>query len=548
MNTLPAESEIRTEIESFLAYEDHAKKILGTTAITFSKDFFDGDPADAYSEVGQEIGAYRIVSELGIGGMGAVYLAKRSDGKFDQKVAIKLLKREYNAGKTRDAFRREIEIQSKLVHPNVATMLDTGTTADGIPYIVMEYVEGLEIDKYCCENNLGLTQRLKIFNKACEAVAFAHQNLIVHRDIKPSNIIVTPEGNPKLLDFGISKLTGTVDDAKGLTILGAMTPEYASPEQIKGEPVSTATDIYSLGVILFKLLTGSYPYDLKNKVNGEVQKKITDSEPMPPSVAASVTSSPHRLISSSHLEGDLDNIILKALRKEPEERYHTVEQFEEDIWRFIDGLPVLARGQSLGYRASKFFKRNRVSVIAATFVFVSLIAGLTAAIRQTNIARAQASLARIESDNAKAEQEKSEKISKFMGKMISYANAGWYAEGAKFHGDARVIDALLDMSDKIDVEFADEPDVAAELHHKFAEAFSLAHPSRMDKDLVDLLQKKRDLHALRALELRVQYYGEWHELVAKDLFYAWPLIAHTDIEQAALLDRAINMMPLDKPQ
>ena len=565
----PVSRDIKAEVESLLAFENDAEEILQTTAVEMSRDFFEDEPETPCTVAGQEIGAYRIVSELGVGGMGAVYLAERSDGKFDQQVAIKLLKREFNAGKIRESFHREIEIQSKLVHPNVATILDTDTTHDGIPYIVMEYVEGLAIDKYCRENNLGLTARLKIFNKACEAVAFAHQNLIVHRDLKPSNIIVTPEGNPKLLDFGISKLLGTVDDAAGLTLFGAMTPEYASPEQIKGESVTTATDIYSLGVILFKLLTGGYPYDLKSKFNGDIQREITDSEPTPPSVAASFErqeevrqgenekesdrpdSSPsHRLtISSSQLVGDLDNIILKALRKEPDERYRTVEQFSEDIWRFIDGLPVHARAHSLAYRASKLFKRNRVSVIAAIFVFLTLIAGLTAAVWQTNVARSQANIAAearnaafLEADKAKTEQAKSEKISKFMAKMISYGNAAWYGEGYKFHGDARVVDALLDMSDKIDIEFADEPDVAAELHHKFGEAIGWARLSRMDKEFTDLLKKKSEFHALRALELRVQFYGEWHELVAKDLFYSYSLIGKNDAENAALLDRALNMM------
>ncbi|MEO6049855.1 MAG: serine/threonine-protein kinase, partial [Pyrinomonadaceae bacterium] len=523
---------------------------------------------------GQEIGAYRIVSELGVGGMGSVYLAKRSDGKFDQQVAIKLLKREFNAGKIRESFRREIEIQSKLVHPNVATILDTGTTGDGIPYIVMEYVAGLAIDQYCRENHLGLNERLKLFNKACDAVAFAHQNLIVHRDLKPSNIIVTPNGNPKLLDFGISKLLGTVDDAAAPTLFGAMTPEYASPEQIKGEPVTTATDIYSLGVILFKLITGTNPYKIKNKTSGDVLREITDSEPTLPSQAAvelrlekvkkgesgqetldsSVLPSHLLTFSPSQLTGDLDNIILKALTKEPEHRYRTVEQFSEDIWRFVDGLPVNARAHSLAYKASKFFRRNRVSVIAAMFVFLSLVVGLTAALWQTNIARAQANIAAdarnaaiLESDKAKSEQAKSEKISKFMAKMISYANAAWYGEGAKFGGDARVIDALLDMSDKIDIEFADDPDVAAELHHKFGEAIGWAHPRGMNREFAELLKTKSKFHLLRALELRVLFYGEWHELVAKDMFYNFPALGETDAEQAAVLAKAIEMMRSTNP-
>lgn len=540
--------EVRDEVESLLAFEDEAEELLQDGAIGLSKEIFANDAENHSPLTGQDIGAYTIVSELGIGGMGAVYLADRRDGKFEQKVAIKLLKREYNAGKIRESFKREIEIQSKLVHPNIATMLDTGTTDDGIPYIVMEYVEGLAIDKYCRDNDLGLIDRLKIFNRACDAVAFAHQNLIVHRDLKPSNIIVTAKGNPKLLDFGISRLLGDSGiEASNITLMGAMTPEYASPEQINGSPISTATDIYSLGVILFKLLTGTYPYNIKNRVNGDMLREITGSEPLLSSYAAAMER--QTAVSPAWLKGDIDNILLKSLEKEPEHRYRTVEQFAEDIWRFIDGEPVSARPATLSYRLKKFYGRNRIVAIAGSLIFVSILVGSVIAFWQANVARAQANIATearnaaiLESDRAKVEQAKSEKISKFMANLISYANGAWYGEGAKFGGDARVIDALLEMSDKIDVEFAGDPDVAAELHHKFGEAIGWAYPSGVDKDLVDLLRKRQQFHLLRALELRVQFYGEWHELVAKDLFYSYLLIGKNDTEHAALLDRSLNMM------
>lgn len=545
--------EVREEVESLLALEDEADELLQDGAIGLSKELFASQP-DALSPITpQYIGAYTIVSELGIGGMGVVYLAARRDGKFDQKVAIKLLKREFNAGKVREAFKREIEIQSKLVHPNVAAILDTGTTDDGIPYIVMEYVEGLPIDKYCSENDLGLLERLKLFNKACDAVAFAHHNLIVHRDLKPSNIIVTPQGNPKLLDFGISRLLGVSGvDSPNTTFSGAMTPEYASPEQINGLPISTATDVYSLGVVLFKMLTGSYPYNFKNKVNGDVLREITGSEPLLPSAAAAAQ--PQISYPDSRLKGDIDNILLKSLNKEPSQRYRTVEQFAEDIWRFMDGEPVSARPATLAYRFKKFYGRNRIAAVAGSLILASIMIGAIVALWQANVAHAQAQIAAdarnaavLESDRAKVEQAKSEKISKFMAKMISYANAAWYGEGAKFGGDARVVDALLDMSDKIDIEFAGDPDIAAELHHKFGEAISWARPSQIDTDFADLLKKKQAFHFRRALELRVQYYGEWHELVAKDLFYSYLIIGNNDSEKAALLDRSLNMMRSTNP-
>ena len=554
LSNQPISSEVRGEVESLLALEDDAEEILHNSAVEMTRDFFANEPDLPYTTTGQQIGVYRIVSELGVGGMGAVYLAERSDGKFNQRVAIKLLKREFNAGRTRGSFKREIEIQARLVHPNVATMLDTGTTADGVPYIVMEYVEGRAIDKFCRENNLGLIERLKLFNKACEAVAFSHQNLIVHCDLKPSNIIVTAEGNPKLLDFGISKLLGTAaDDAANITLMGAMTPEFASPEQIKGAPVTTASDVYSLGVILFKLLTGSYPYNIKNKLNGDVLREITDSEPIKPSAAVAIN--PQCAIRIPQLKGDLDNIILKSLRKEPEERYKTVEQFTTDIWRFIDGLPIEARANTFSYRANKFFRRNRIAVIAAGIIFLSLIGGMTAALWQTNVARAQAKFAsesqhyaEIETERAKAEEEKAEKISRFMAKIISYANPAWYAEGSRFGGNARVIDALDDLSDKIDTEFAGQADIQSELHHKFNEVYNFVAKSESDPARAESYRQKRKFHALRALELRKQFYGERHELVAKDLFYAHGYLAEDERERAALLMQAINMMRETNPK
>lgn len=221
--------------------------------------------------------------------MGAVYLAERSDGKFRQKVAIKMLRREFNVEKIRRNFEREKEILAKLVHPNVARLLDAGKCDDGIPFLVMEYVEGTPVDKYCEREKFSLKERLKLFNRICDAVSFAHRNIIVHRDLKPSNILVTGKGEMKLLDFGISKLLDAEnsEEKNSITIVGAMTPEYASPEQIKGETITTASDVYSLGVVLFKILTGAFPYNLKGKTNGELLKSIIEDEPVAPSTISS---------------------------------------------------------------------------------------------------------------------------------------------------------------------------------------------------------------------------------------------------------------------
>ena len=554
--------EIRAEVESLLAFEAESEDFMSLPITDFSKDFLAEDEEIEISLVGQKIGIYEITEELGYGGMGAVYLAARNDGKFEQKVAIKMLKREFNVEKIRRNFKREREIQSKLNHPNIARLLDAGTTDDGVPYLVMEYIEGSPIDKYCENKNLSLTARLKLFNKICEAVSFAHQNLIIHRDLKPSNILVTEKGESKLLDFGISKLLGAEDleDKTTITLRGAMTPEYASPEQIKGETVTTATDIYSLGVVLYKILTNSHPFDLKGKTNGELLKTISESEPITPSAVSSAerwsvvsgqeTNRKSQIANRKFLKGDIDNIILKSLRKEPGRRYQTVEQFSADIWRFIDGIPILARPATVSYRASKFYQRNKVSVIAGIFIILSLLTGIVVAVWQANAAREQAriagesqKLAELKSEKAIAEEEKAKKISGFMSKIISYANPAWYAEGGRTLGEAKVIDVLNEMGAKIDGEFPDEIDIQAELHHKFAEVYTMIkNPGSKSPRAADAREKAL-FHARRALELRKQFYGEHHELVAKDLYYLWAAAEPGKPNEAAvILAQAIQMM------
>lgn len=544
--------EIRSEIESLLSFEEASADFMSLPITDFSSDFYPPIPALETSFIGQMVGAYRIVDELGIGGMGAVYLAERSDGKFEQKVAVKLLRRELNVGVIRSKFEQEKEILAKLHHPNIASLLDTGTTTDGLPYLVMEYVEGVPVDKFCEAEHLSLKERLKLFNKVCEAVSFAHRNLIIHRDLKPSNILVSKNGEPKLLDFGISKLLDGNEETRN-TALGAMTPQYAAPEQIQGEGVSTATDIYSLGVILYRIVTGELPFHTKGKTNGELLKAITEAEPTAPSMISDAQARIFNDENSSpsgnfrpQLKGDLDNIVLKALSKEPERRYETVEQFSGDIWRHLDGLPVLARPATVGYRASKFYKRNRVSVVAGMLILLSLVGGIVAATWQAREARAQARLSAIETENAKEEQRKSEKVTKYVSKIVGYANPAWFAEGAKTKGKARVIDVVEELSTKIDEEFSDEPDVAATLHGTFSEIFHWvarsAPPEQSEK-----YWEQRNAHALRSLELRRQYYGEHHELVALALAGTYYVRGKNDAERAGFLMEAMQMMRETNP-
>ncbi len=532
LDQLDIDQRLRNEIEAMLALEITADNWSPSTGLELSKNLFD-DELSENELIGSTIGVYEIKKEIGFGGMGAVYLGERIDGKFSQKVAIKMLRRELNIKKIRDHFRREREIQARLLHPHIAALLDAGTTDDGIPYLIIEYVEGVKIDKYCAENQLDLNERLKLFNKVCEAVSYAHQNLVIHRDIKPSNIIITREGEPKLLDFGISKL---IDDqgesARVITQFGAMTPDFASPEQIAGKTVSTATDIYSLGVVLYKILTGALPYKTEENPDKNAFDRVVRSEPVLPSQASQKN--------QKLLKGDLDNIILKALRKEPERRYSTVEQFSADIWRFIDGLPVLARPATLSYRAKKFYLRNKIQVIAGVLILLSLIAGISVGLWQAVKAREQARIAAEEADRAK-------KITRFMEKIIGYANPGPYAEGYSSGGDARVIDVLNQMSDTIESEFPHHADIQAELHHKFAEVYTMRETSF---DEPSSLEKARE-HAIRALELRKKYYGENHELVAKDMYYLWASKSKAGSEDqeelAKLLANAIRLMREQDP-
>ena len=363
------------------------------------------------------IGPYRLVEEIGRGGMGTVYLAVRSDDAFQKRVALKVLKRGMDTDAIVRRFRNERQILASLDHPFISGLFDGGTTPDGLPYFAMEFVEGQPIDEYCDAHHLDTTARLQMFMKICAAVQYAHQNLIIHRDIKPANVLVTADGTPKLLDFGIAKLLNPDLHGQALapTVEGSplMTPEYASPEQVRGEVVTTATDVYSLGMLLYELLTGRRPYQLTSRTPAEIARVVCNSVPERPSTAVTRTSpigtgaeavtgatdqadspagaerprtsDPQRL--RRRLAGDLDNIVLKALSKEPARRYVSVDQFAEDIRRHLAGMPVIARKDTIGYRTAKFIRRNRAGVAAATLILGALVAGIVGTTWQARAAR-----------------------------------------------------------------------------------------------------------------------------------------------------------------
>jgi eukaryotic-like serine/threonine-protein kinase len=373
--------------ETEVIAEDDATQLLEPPSRT-PKLLFD----EAYLAGKKQIGNYRLIRRIGQGGMGMVYAACLVTEDFQRQVALKLVKPSLASSQILRRFRMERQLLASLDHPHIARLLDAGTTDEGAPYLVMEFVEGLPIDRFCESQNLTIHDRLRLFITVCDAVQYAHQNLIIHRDLKPSNILVSSEGSPKLLDFGIAKLIRP-EDAPGeelkLTATDSrpMSPHYASPEQARGEPITTASDIYSLGVLLYELLTGQLPYEFKNRSPAGIEKTICETEPVPPSeveITTPLSESPDKV--RKRLRGDLDMIMLMAMRKEPSRRYSSVHQFAEDIRRHLIGQTVIAQRDTLGYRVSKFVRRHTAGVIAASLAILALITSTIVSVHFAQVA------------------------------------------------------------------------------------------------------------------------------------------------------------------
>lgn len=327
--------------------------------------------------LGDRIGPYRLVRVIGSGGMGTVYLAERSDGQFSQQVALKLSRPgELHPDRLAHLY-HERQILASLQHPNIARLYDGGVTPDGRPFLAMEYVQGLPIDRYCDRHMIDLSGRIDLFRAVCAAVQHAHQNLVIHRDLKPSNILVDESGQVKLLDFGIAKLLSdsSGDEARPATRTGAhlMTLAYASPEQVSGRPITTASDVYTLGVLVYELLAGVRPYDLAALSPTQIEAAICRQDPPRPSTRAELSERTRR-----RLRGDLDLIVMNALRKEPERRYPSPAHLSEDLLRFTQRQPIAARPNSLRYRVSTFVRRHRAAVLTTSLVLIALVAGLLA--------------------------------------------------------------------------------------------------------------------------------------------------------------------------
>ncbi|NBC18917.1 MAG: tetratricopeptide repeat protein [Bacteroidetes bacterium] len=469
---------LRAEVESLLVAHEQAEAVHALES-PFATATGDEDASGGDQQIeGQRVGPYRLVRMVGRGGMGSVYLAERADGHYEQTVALKLIRRGLDTDDILSRFAFERQILAGLDHPSIARLYDGGVTDDGRPYFAMEYVAGIPITDYCDQHRLSTPQRLALFRTVCRAVQHAHQNLVVHRDLKPSNILVTDDGQVKLLDFGIAKLLTDEGLSAGPTIprtrTGArvLTPEYAAPEQVRGTTVTTATDVYQLGVLLYELLTGRRPYRLPSLVQAEIARVILEEEPTRPSTAVGQTSEtgtdeaprtltpemvsqarstdPGRL--RRRLAGDLDMICLTALRKEPERRYANVEALAEDVRRHLVGLPVTARPDTFSYRASRFVRRHRTGVAAAAAVALALVVGLGVAVWQGQQAAA-------ERDRAEAEAEKVAAVNQFLVNLFGAADPR--EEGR----EVRVASLLDQAAGDLDSSFADQPDVEATLRH-----------------------------------------------------------------------------------
>jgi serine/threonine-protein kinase len=453
------DSELRREVESLLASDADAHGFLDTSAESFATPFVVAAAArESRDHPGNTVGRYRLVEEIGRGGMGAVWLADRADGQFEQHVALKLIKRGMDSDEIVERFIRERQILARLEHPNIARLLDGGMSDDGRPYFAMELVSGKAITDYCNALELSIEQRLRLFVVVARAVGYAHRNLVVHRDIKPSNILVDDKGTIKLLDFGIAKVlddTGETPDASTRTSARLMTAEYASPEQLSGVRVTTASDIYQLGAVLYELVTGHRPHP------DDIRK---------PSSAA-------RPESARQLKGDIDTIVLRALREEPDRRYPSAEDLAEDVERHLDKRPLRFGADSTSYRAKKFVQRHRLGVFSATGLIVLLIGFL--AFDSTRVRR--------ERDRARHEADKSMEVSQLMAGFLQ----GWSPD-ASDRGEVSASKILGEAAVRAERELAQRPEMLAATLSILGDFHTTLGEYRTADSLLSIAQKIQD--------------------------------------------------------
>ncbi len=540
---------LRAEVESLLAAHARAANFIEAPASAFASGLLPENPAATHE--GKRCGPYRLIREIGRGGMGEVYLAARDDDQYQKQVAIKLVRRGMDTDTIILRFLNERQILAGLDHPNIARLLDGGTTGEGLPWLAMEYIEGEPIDVCCDRNQLSIADRLKLFRTVCAAVHYAHQNLVIHRDLKPSNILVTADGTPKLLDFGIAKILApdfhNQTTAQEATAMRLMTPSYASPEQIKGATITTSSDVYSLGVILYELLSGHRPYHITGRSPHEIERIVCEEEPTRPSLAVTrpetspdgdvrATITPEQVgharndqpkLLRRQLAGDLDNIVLTALRKEPQRRYASVEQFSEDIQRHLDGMPVMASRDTFAYRSAKFMRRNKAPVAVAALVAFLLVSATVVAVWQAGIARARERDAKEQTAIAWQERDRAGRIDDIL-RYLGYSK----------DPDVNFDDAIRYAEKQIE-NFKDQPEIRGEWHWT----------------LGGILQKLRkydsaELHFRAILGPHCQIQGRRHPRAIQSIYNLGMIEGiRGNLEGAVtLMRRSVEMMRLYDPQ
>jgi len=530
-----ADPALASEVRSLLEHARRMGSFLEEPALAFelpSRAEIESGPAARDELVGRLVGRYRLERCIGSGGMGTVYLATRADEQFQQRVAVKVVKRGMDSEEILRRFRAERQTLAALHHPNIALLLDGGATDSGQPYLVMEYVEGEPIDRYCDRHRLPIDERLRLFLTICDAVRHAHQNLVIHRDLKPANILVDRDGIPKLVDFGIAKLILPGELPHATTPHERrLTPEYASPEQVTGRPVTTASDVYSLGVILYELLCGHQPYRFPTRTPAEIERVVAEGPtPLPSEAVARVEPHPQQpgdpertitpeLVGSARslraealrrrLRGDLDTIVLMALRKEPERRYASVDQLASDIRRHVAGLPVSAHRDTFGYRLAKFTHRHRVGSALGAAGLLLLAGAATTVAWQARVASRQR-------DAAVGARDQAEATVAFLQEMLASVDPG--ARGP----DVTVREVLDTAAGRLDEELGSQPLVQAGLRGTIGRTY-------LSLGLLD----EAEVHLRRALEQRLALLGpQHHDVASSQVNLAELLYARQSLDEA----------------
>lgn len=520
---------LRREVESLLEASSSAPELLDAPLVSFMPELLSASPDGL--KAGDEIGAYKLLERIGVGGMGTVWKAAHS-ARPQEPVALKVLWQGAETPNILKRFANERHSLASLRHPNIARLLDGGLSAQGRPFLVMEFVDGLALDRYCDERGLSLERRLEILRAVCDSVHFAHRNLIVHRDLKPDNVLVTADGTPKLLDFGISKILGAEgsDSTVTLTELRAMTPQYASPEQVRGEPVTTASDVYSLGVMLYELLTGRRPYRVPAVLSVAAQRVITEIEPPRPSTVVVRAPEPEETkrpetagaagISerrglrpealSRALEGDLDKIVMMAMRKDPARRYASAGHLGEEIRRYLTGLPVEAQDDTFAYRLRKFVRRNRLAVVAGGLVLLSLVGGIIGIAWQARLVAEQADFARSEAS-----------VLHRVVELLNYSQRE-HAEETARGGTRTVAEVFENFANDLRQEMQAEPRDLAALDGAIGESYVA----------LGMLEPAEEV-LRESLEIRIELYPENHPEMAEARYRLANVLAQRgDLEAA----------------